>query len=113
LSLTVEAPADAVLERLALGRAELDALCLGNGVRKLAVFGSAARDDFDPRCSDVDVLVQLEAPSCAVYADRFFAIKEGLERMTGRAVDLMTEPSITNPYLKRRIDAEKVTLFAA
>lgn len=82
-------------------------------MRHLAVFGSAARDDFDPATSDLDVVVQFDAPTCVTYADRFFAIKEGLERMTGRAVDLVTESSITNPYLKQRLDAEKVILFAA
>jgi predicted nucleotidyltransferase len=113
VSPTVAAPANDVLNRLALRRSVLAELCRANGVRHLAIFGSAARDDFDPATSDLDVVVQFDAPTCAIYAARFFAIKEGLERMTGRAVDLVTETSITNPYLKRRIDTEKVTLFAA
>jgi predicted nucleotidyltransferase len=79
----------------------------------LAVFGSVVRDDFDPCTSDVDVITRIEAPSCTDYAERYFAIKEGLERMTGRTVDLLTEAAVTNPYLRQRIDAEKVTLFAA
>ena len=113
MSLTATTPVDAVLERLALQRAALEALCLANGVRRLAVFGSVVRDDFDPSTSDVDVILRIDAPSCPAYLDRYFAIKEGLERMTGRPVDLLTESSVNNRYLKQQIDAEKVTLFAA
>jgi uncharacterized protein len=34
--------------------------CQENGVRRLAVFGSALRDDFGP-ASDIDVLVEFDA----------------------------------------------------
>jgi predicted nucleotidyltransferase len=113
LSLTAAVPADVMMERLGLPCTELEILCLANCIRHLAVFGSVVRDDFDPASSDVDVIARFEASSCPAYADRYFAIKEELERMIGRAVDLVTERSLTNPYLKRRIDAEKVMLFAA
>ncbi len=102
-----------ILARLGLDRRALDALCRANVVLRLEVFGSAVRADFDSRTSDLDLVVQLHAPSCGSYAERYFAIKEGLEGLTGRAVDLLTAGSVTNPYLQRRIDAEKVTLFAA
>ena len=39
-------------------RAALIDLCRRHRVRSLAVFGSAARDDFDPDRSDVDLLVE-------------------------------------------------------
>jgi hypothetical protein len=37
---------------------ELGRLCRLHGVRKLEVFGSILRQDFDPQRSDVDVLVE-------------------------------------------------------
>jgi len=37
-------------------REEIAALCRQHHVRRLSVFGSAARDDFDPATSDIDVL---------------------------------------------------------
>jgi len=104
---------DEVLARLAVRQSALTALCRANGVQRLAVFGSAARTDFDPAASDLDVIVQLDAPTCAAYAERYFALKEGLELMTGREVDLVTDNAISNPYLRQRIAAEEVTLFAA
>jgi uncharacterized protein len=102
-----------ILTRMKLDHAALERLCRASGVRQLAVFGSAVRDDFDPERSDLDILVSLDAPSAAIYANHYFALKEGLERLAGRPVDLVTERSITNPYLARRIAEEKVTLYAA
>ncbi len=104
---------DPILKRLGLDRVALEALCRASGVRHLAVFGSAVRDDFDAERSDLDIVAALDAPSASTYADRYFMLKEGLERLTGRPVDLLTEPSITNPHLARHIAAERVTLYAA
>lgn len=113
MATTHAADTEDVLERLAVQRSTLRALCQANGVQRLGVFGSAVRADFDPEISDIDVIVQLDAPTCATYAERYFAIKEGLERLTGKSVDLLTAGSIRNPYLLDRIAAEEVTLFAA
>jgi hypothetical protein len=47
----------------ALIRPHLDAvarLCRHHDVRRLALFGSAAREDFDPLRSDVDFLMDFE-----------------------------------------------------
>lgn len=104
---------DVVFDRLALDPVALEALCRANGVRQLAIFGSAVRADFDAERSDLDVLVTIEATTHAVYADRYFNLKAGLEQLAGRSVDLLTDTSIENPYLRRRIMAEKVTLYAA
>lgn len=113
MATTLATDIDEVLARLAVRRSALNALCRANDVQRLAVFGSAVRTDFDPAASDLDVIVQFDAPTCATYAERYFALKEGLEQMTGRDVDLVTDNAISNPYLRQRITAEEVTLFAA
>lgn len=104
---------DAVIDRLDLDPEALAALCRANGVRNLALFGSAVRSDFDPERSDLDFLVTIEAATHTTYAECYFNLKKGLEHLTDRPVDLLTETSIENPYLRRRIMAEKVTLYAA
>lgn len=43
--------------------AALRRLCVQHRVERLDIFGSAARDDFDPESSDVDFLVQFEPVS--------------------------------------------------
>ena len=48
---------------LMVPKAQLSAFCGANGIRWLAIFGSALREDFGPE-SDVDVLVEFDTRSC-------------------------------------------------
>jgi predicted nucleotidyltransferase len=86
-------------------------LCRRFRVRRLDLFGSAARGGFDPVRSDLDLLVSFEPMPPAAYADAYFGLKAALEEATGRSVDLLTEAALENPYLRRRIEAERRLLF--
>lgn len=92
---------------------EIAALCRRFGVRRLELFGSAARPDFDERASDVDLLVELEPPAEMGYADAYFGLKEELERLFARPVDLVSLASLSNPYFIREIEASRRLLYAA
>jgi len=80
-------------------------------VRRLDLFGSAAAGGFDPERSDVDLLVEFDPMFPGPYAAAYFSLLEGLEKLFGRRVDLVTEPALANPYLRRRVDAERRILF--
>ena len=43
-------------------RTDLEDLCQRHGVARLALFGSALRDDFDPDTSDLDFAVKFSSP---------------------------------------------------
>ncbi len=88
-------------------------LCRVAGARRLAVFGSAARDDFDPAKSDFDFLVEFDEVAPAAYAQAFFGLKTGLEMLFHRPVDLVTPGNLANPFFRRRIAAESQTLYAS
>ena len=88
-------------------------LCRQHHVRRLSVFGSAARDDFDPERSDVDLLVDFEPLDEMAYAPNYFGLLRSFDSLFGRKVDLLTETSIKNPYLRRAIEGDKVALYAA
>jgi uncharacterized protein len=94
-------------------RAEIEALCHELGVRRLDVFGSATGDAFDVSSSDVDVLVEFAAEPGFDYFGAYFALKEGLEAILGRAVDVVTAVSVQNPYFRRRVDQTRENLYAA
>ncbi len=66
------------------------------GARQLALFGSAARDQLRPD-SDVDILVEFDGPATF---DGYFKLKDYLEQLLGRPVDL-----VTNKGLKPRARA--------
>ncbi len=85
---------------------EVAALCRRAGARRLDVFGSAARNQFDPDSSDLDFLVEFDDLPPAEYADAFFTLKESLESLFGRSVDLVTAASLRNPYFRDRINAD-------
>lgn len=93
--------------------AELTALCRHFGVRRLELFGSALRDDFDPATSDLDFLVEIDPPAGLGYADAYFGLQESLEQLFGRSVDLLSFGAVKNPHLLRTIERSRRSLYAA
>ena len=90
----------------------LSGVCGRFHVRRLDVFGSAATGvGFDTARSDVDVLVTFEPLPPAAYAEAWFGLREALQTLWGRPVDLLTEAALDNPYLRRRVEAERQTVF--
>jgi predicted nucleotidyltransferase len=80
-----------------------------NRIRRLALFGSALRDDFRPD-SDLDILVEFE-PDARVGL-RFFALQRELTELLGRAVDLNT-PAFLSPHFRDQVLAEAEDLYVA
>jgi len=72
------------------------------GIRELALFGSYARGDAGPE-SDIDFLVEFERVSFDGYMD----LKEFLEELFGKRVDLVTKSAIKE-RLRESILAEAV-----
>ena len=82
-------------------REEIAELCRKHHVRRLSVFGTAARDDFNPATSDVDIIVELEEIGSDIYFDNKTSFLESLGSLFGRSIDLLTWKSVRNPYLLR------------
>jgi len=93
-------------------RDEVAALCRRAGARRLDAFGSAVRADFDPQSSDLDFLVEFDDVPHAAYAKAYFALKDGLESLFGRPVDLVTGSSLANPCFRDRVNAGRQTVYA-
>ncbi len=92
----------------------LPTLCRRFHVRRLYLFGSAATGrNFDPARSDLDFLVDFKPLTPAEYTDAYFGLREALEELSGRPIDLVTEPALENPYLRRQVEAERRLLFQA
>lgn len=70
------------------------------GVTRIGLFGSHARDEAD-ETSDIDFLVQFDAPTFDHYMDlKFF-----LEELFGVSVDLVSSDAV-KPRLKPYIDRD-------
>lgn len=78
----------------------------------MELFGSAARGDFDPAHSDLDFLVELTGDGSRSALATYFDLKDGLEAMFGRPVDLLMPAAIRNPFVQADIDRTRCLLYA-
>ena len=95
-------------------QAVIEHLCGQHRVRRLALFGSglsAAR--FDQASSDLDFLVEFLPLEPGQRADTYFALREGLEALLGRPVDLVVRKAIKNTYFLQSVDPTCEPLYAA
>ena len=86
-----------ILELLARCKPELTARY---GVSRLALFGSAVRDQVRPD-SDIDILVSFDGPATS---QRYFGVQFMLEDVLGRPVDLVTDKALRSelrPFIEQ------------
>lgn len=88
---------------VALLQQHRDVIATRFGARHLALFGSAARDEMRPD-SDVDVLVDFDGP--ATY-DGYFELKDYLEQLLCRPVDLVTNRGL-KPRARLHVERDLV-----
>lgn len=86
---------------------ELVALCSRRGVRNLSVFWSAVGEGFDPRSSDIDVLVEFEPMPPAQHAEACFGLLGEAEVLFGRPVDLVEPQALRNLCIRKRVEATR------
>jgi predicted nucleotidyltransferase len=84
--------------------------CKRHRVKRLALFGSAVRDDFDPERSDIDVLIDFEPLAPGTHADHFFGLLADLEARMGRPVDLVESHTLRNKFVRRAVERDEVVL---
>jgi hypothetical protein len=89
----------------------IDNLCRRLKVKRLDVFGSCSTGSFRAD-SDVDVLVEFDHDARDLF-DRYFDLKEGLEQILGRAVDVVVERALKNPFFKASIERTRKNIYAA
>jgi hypothetical protein len=90
---------------------EISSLCAVYGVKRLELFGSASRDDFDQEESDLDFLVEFAGSHVLGAFERYFGLKEDLERLFQRPVDLIEIKAIKNPYFREAAEKDKVLVY--
>jgi predicted nucleotidyltransferase len=80
-------------------------------VTELALFGSVIREDFRPD-SDVDVLVSFE-PDAPWSLWDLSRMREELEEIFGRGVDLVEKKGLRNPFFRYAILTTRQVVYAA
>ena len=87
-------------------------LCRKYKVKTLSVFGSILTDRFNDK-SDVDMLVDFEPsdPDTFDYVSNYFGLRDSLEAILKRKVDLIEYGSNLNPLFKEIIDQKKKIIY--
>lgn len=85
-------------------------LCKNHKVIKLYIFGSILTNSFHKQ-SDVDFLVEFAEVDLRDYFDNYMELKDSLENLLHRPVDLVENQTIKNPVLRRTIDRNKQLIY--
>ncbi len=89
-------------------REKIAAFCRERGIRKLRLFGSVLRDDFDARRSDVDVLAEFDPAALRNSGWEYFLYGEQLAEILGHRVDFCTH---LRPWLRPLVEKHALTIF--
>jgi predicted nucleotidyltransferase len=93
-------------------RRELEGVCRRHNVERIELFGSAAGSDFEDATSDLDFLVTFQGLGLNQYADAYFGLREDLEALFHRPVDLVVASAIQNPYFRQAVDSTRTLVYA-
>ena len=92
---------------------ELKKLCSNLNIRKLYVFGSAVSNKFNDS-SDIDLLISFsEDLSVEEYTQNYFKLHYKLRKLFNRDIDIVTEKTLSNPYLIESINETKELIYEA
>jgi predicted nucleotidyltransferase len=91
-----------------IDREKIAEFCRVRGIRKLSLFGSVLREDFDPERSDVDVLAEFEPGALKGIGFRYFGYGEQLAAILGRKVDFCSR---LNQYIEDSVRREAVPIY--
>lgn len=89
---------------------EIDRVCRSLPVKRLGLFGSALSRSFS-QSSDVDVLVIFDSSEDVDLFDKYFELKEQLEIIFKREVDLVIDRKFKNPVLRESIDRTRMVIY--
>jgi predicted nucleotidyltransferase len=95
---------------ISVPRERIAAFCREHGIRRLAIFGSALRDDFRPD-SDVDVLVEFDPARIPTLFDMAGMEQELAGLFGGRKIDLRT-PEDLSRYFRQQVVSEAEVQYA-
>jgi len=100
-----------MISEVAEKKREIQDLCERFDVIRLAIFGSAARGEFDSATSDLDFLVLFDRRDQPDYVERYLDFADALEALFERKVDLVTELSARSPDFRASIDPDLEPIY--
>ena len=93
---------------ITVDRNKIAAFCRERGIRKLSVFGSVLRQDFDPARSDVDLLADFAPGALDGVGLRYFGYGDELSQILGHRVDFCSQLS---RHIEAAVRREAIALY--
>ena len=90
---------------------DFNAVCKAHNVKYIYAFGSSITTKFDSAKSDIDLLVDIDYSDPVERGEKLISLWDTFENFFNRKVDLLTETSIHNPYLRKSIDSTKILIY--
>ena len=93
-----------------IDKEQISQVCLQYSVVNLYLFGSYAKNTATEN-SDIDFLVRFGDVDLYNYFDNYLNLKEKLEQIYNRKVDLVEEETVKNPFLAQSINQTKILIY--
>lgn len=88
-------------------------ICKDLNIKRLYIFGSVLTDSFNKK-SDIDFLISFNDDiTYEDYTENYFALHYKLRSLLKRNIDVITERTLSNPYLIENINKNKRLLYEA
>lgn len=100
-----------LIDEIAKRKEIFEKLCADHKVKFLYVFGSSITDRFDSDKSDIDLLVEIDATDPVERGEKLISLWDTFEDFFHKKVDLLTDSSVRNPFLRKSIDSTKVLIY--
>ncbi len=86
-------------------------LCEEHNVKSLFAFGSAVTDKFDFEKSDIDLLVEIDEADPVEKGEKIMSFWDKMEEFFKMKVDLISNPIIRNPFLRKSVNDSKILIY--
>lgn len=100
-----------IKEQISKKREDFELLCKSHNIKYLFAFGSSVTGAFNTKKSDIDLLVEIDSNDPLDRGEKLLSLWDLFEDFFQRKVDLLTESSIQNPFLRKSIDSTKVLIY--
>lgn len=93
---------------------EVKKLCQKLKIIRLYAFGSVVSTENFTENSDIDFLISFDDKmSPEEYSENYFQLQYKLRELFNREIDVITERSLSNPFLIESVNQTKVLLYEA
>ena len=89
---------------------EISPLCEKHRIAYVDAFGSIARSE-QTQDSDIDLIIEFSEPRSERISNRFFGFLHDVEDRFHHKVDLLTEKSLKNPFLKETVNQNRIRIY--